>query len=67
MNIHEELHRLVLRHRWMRWALRYGKQNGFRPHLTYFLRLSRRLTRHKPIWSERNDLGLAVDAESGAG
>ncbi len=57
MDVHDELHRWVLRRRWVRWYLRHWRPGG-RPMLDRMLRLSARLTRWRPTWTERQREGV---------
>ena len=65
MTINEELHRLILRKRWLRWSLRNWKPGYYRyssnpnsDELGRHLILSARLTRWKPTWAERQRGGI---------
>jgi hypothetical protein len=49
MNINEEMHRLVLRKRWINWYLRNWKPGKNKK----WKRLSKRLSRWKPTYQER--------------
>ena len=52
MNIHDEMHRLVLRSRWIRWSLKRFKEGDRR--YRWRLRLSGRLSRWRPTWEQRH-------------
>ncbi len=52
-DIHEEVHRLILRSRWLRWYLRYPNDGPPKKTEKKLMRLSQRLSRWKPCWEER--------------
>ena len=55
MTIHEELHRLVLRKRWIDWSLRNYRAGDYRLYPPGRMQvLSDRLTRIKPMWEQRH-------------
>jgi hypothetical protein len=49
MNIHEGLHRLILRRRWINWFFRLPKVNGVHTMTKRIFNLSNRLERWRPI------------------
>lgn len=57
LGIHEELHRVILRKRWMLWSLRGPdgrlRRNRLRRDVPSLLKLSRRLDEWKPTWHSR--------------
>ena len=62
LNIHEELHRLILRKRWILWSqrnYRWGcyKRDGTGKHSI----LSERLSAVKPMWEQRNEPDMEMD------
>ena len=63
MNIHEELHRLVLRQRWIRWSLRNYKPGDYRRNgpKGRMQILSERLTAAKPTFWNRPENDENVD------
>ena len=54
--IHEELHRLVLRARWIRWSLRNYRLGDYRIGSRHMV-LSERLTKAKPTYQQRKREG----------
>lgn len=59
LGIHEELGRLVLRARWIRWSLRNYSPGVYRLRDGKHIALSRRLTEFKPTWDERQQEELS--------
>lgn len=56
MNLHEELHRVILRIRWLRWINRVvNTRRRYRCSSKRVQRLSERLSNWRPIWNERQD------------
>lgn len=58
MKIHEELDRVILRTRWIRWSLRNYRDGDYRLGKNgraagRMITLSGRLSRHRPTWTER--------------
>ncbi len=53
LGITEELHRLILRRRWVLWMLRNCKLGDYNISDGRNFMLSRRLTKWKPTWLER--------------
>ena len=53
MTIHDELHRLILRTRWINWSLRNFQPGDYELGGRFFV-LSERLSRWKPTWEQRN-------------
>ena len=54
LGIHEELHRLVLRKRWINWSLRNYRFGDYMLNGGRHIVLSKRLTDAKPTWEQRN-------------
>jgi len=54
MNIHDELHRLVLRKRWIRWSLKHYRLGDYNFPNGRHIILSRRLADFKPTWKQRH-------------
>lgn len=53
IDLHEDLHRLILRKRWMRWSKHNYRQGDYRYPDGRHMMLSARLTRSKPTFDER--------------
>jgi len=53
LGIHEEMHRLVLRSRWLRWSLRNYTPGCYREGYGRHWVLSERLARWRPTWAQR--------------
>ena len=56
--IHDELHRVVLRTRWVRWVDRQLRDRPWQAgqvdvRAAHFVKLSDRLTKWRPTWEER--------------
>lgn len=62
LGVHEEVQRLVLRARWLRWSLRNYRSGDYRWPGGRHVRLSGRLTKARPMWCERH---AAEDHDAG--
>ena len=55
LGIHEELHLLILRSRWIKWSLRNYEPGCYKMPDGKHIRLSARLSEFAPTWEERQE------------
>jgi hypothetical protein len=60
-DVHDELRRLVLRARWIRWSLRNYRDGDYKKGTGRHMVLSDRLSRIAPTWEERGGNNASED------
>jgi hypothetical protein len=60
VDVHDELNRLILRQRWIKWSLKNHRPGDYNLKRGRHIMLSRRLTAWRPTWCQRNNVEREV-------